>query len=596
MKKNAARTIENRYTARRVYSATKMGLVSYYQMVMSPETYSKFYENLGERYAKYENATGISLATFGNALNSDYDEDKTVLREEAKEYVIEALSYFDKNYDIMLDGANAYTWSFASHILNVPLDSSLYNLELHNVPFMGVVLHGYVEFAGSPLNMEGNLSYAMLKAIENGASVYFVLSYANTELLKEDVLLSQNYSVRYDIWQSRLVEIYSELNNVLADVQTKLIIGHSFLDGSRVADQDELLEDIAKIAEDKAAAIEEKIDIEHNAAVAAIRQAKNTAVNAAASIRGMNDYAALLNQERRSQASAQTQYLLNTWDSLISEATVDVGGTPTLDLTRVSQGTWDSFITNFQDSIVFRVVTMRSNVLVAAQTVLDAKAAYDYLVSVNAVSSVQAAAQQGVLDAVVAFEELATKYRGIPADLDETALGTFTSVEDLLNAVAFDTSVPQDTIPTDRASLEAFIMGETDVAYNGIGVEELYRAYVNLAIAHGLYDPANPEESWVNIAAIEASFNAPEGSEPDQGGGSTVGGGDTVVEETVVTNSKYNIDGSIVLVTYGETGQKFGDAGTKSFILNFNDYAVQTTLSNGVTYTVEAYGYVVITF
>ena len=52
---------------------------------------------------------------------------------------------------------------------------------------------------------------------------------------------------------------------------------------------------------------------------------------------------------------------------------------------------------------------------------------------------------------------------------------------------------------------------------------------------------------------------------------------------------KYAIDNSIVRVTYG---QNMGEA-YKTLILNFNDYAVQTVY-NGVTYTIEGYGYVVV--
>ena len=52
--------------------------------------------------------------------------------------------------------------------------------------------------------------------------------------------------------------------------------------------------------------------------------------------------------------------------------------------------------------------------------------------------------------------------------------------------------------------------------------------------------------------------------------------------------SKYNPDSSIVLVTYGEAGAPY-----KSFILNFNNYAVKTEV-NGVVYTLDAYDYVAI--
>ena len=151
--------------------------MSYYQMVLSPATYSKFYEKLAKKYSKYDDATSISLSTFGDALNSDYDENKTVLREESKHYVVEALSYFKKDYNVMVDGGNAYTWSSVDHILGIPLDSSRYNAEYASVPFVGVVLHGYVEYAGSAFNMEGDLRYFNVEFNSNGCMYLGMGSY-----------------------------------------------------------------------------------------------------------------------------------------------------------------------------------------------------------------------------------------------------------------------------------------------------------------------------------------------------------------------------------------------------------------------------------
>ncbi|MBE6701977.1 MAG: hypothetical protein E7585_00990 [Ruminococcaceae bacterium] len=583
MKKNAARTIENRYTAKRTHTATRVSLVSYYQMVMAPETYSKFYEKLGEKYAKYENATGISLASFGNALNSDFDEEKISLREESKAYVIEALAYFKQNYDVMLDGANAFTWNYADHILNVPLDSSRYNYEYKNIPFMGVVLHGYVEFAGSPLNMEGNLRYAMLKAMENGASVYFVLSYANTELLKEDILLSQNYSVRYDIWQSRLVEIYAELNAVLADVQTKLIVGHTSLTGSRIPDADELLEDIAKDAKDQIAQIEQAIEDKHKQEVAELRQARIAATEAAGKINGLTNYVTLLNQERGSVSTTSYKYLYNTWKDLLIEQ--EAG--------EILEETLVRFNQYFKDSVSYRIVGMRNNIKVAAEYFIAAKQGYEHLVRVNAIDSMQQTALAGVEEALVAYEALMTIYDGRTATVPSWE--NVSTVEELAAAVVYDTTNPVVEAPTDADVLYEFILGETPISYPGMGAEAFYESFVNLLIAQDLYDPADPTASPVNVEALLAEL-AP--ADNNNGGDDANGGenGDTLLDsaQTTVVNPKYEIDADIILVTYGEVGQKFGDAGTKSLILNFNNYAVTTTLENGSTYTIEAYGYVVI--
>ena len=247
MRKHAVRTIDDRYAYKREYMATQQKYDGYYQLAISPAYFEHFYTKFMKKYLAYDNLTGISVGSLGSALNSDFDEDEPFNREDAKGFVSSALEFIsnpENNLQVMVDGGNAYTWKYVDHILNAPIDSSRYLAASYSVPFLGVVLHGYVNFTGSPLNMEGDVSYAKLKAIENGASVYFTLSYQNTQNLKDDENLSQYYSVRYDIWFDDVVEIYNELNAEMADLQTMLITNHEFLGGVRVPDTDELDRDL----------------------------------------------------------------------------------------------------------------------------------------------------------------------------------------------------------------------------------------------------------------------------------------------------------------------------------------------------------------
>ena len=253
-RQDAVKTIDDRYASYREYSATKQKHESHYQLAISPSRFNKFYEKLTANYLKYDNVNGISVSTLGNTLNSDFDEDDPYNREDSKEFVATALSYLSglknnqgEEIELMSEGGNAFTWKFLDHMLDVSLDSSRNNDAANAVPFVGVVLHGYVSFTGAPLNMEGNIQYAMLKAIENGASPYYILSYQNTQNLKEYELLSHYYSVRYDIWKDDVIKLYGELNGVLGDVQDKLIIDHEFWTGTRVPDSDELLDDIQSV-------------------------------------------------------------------------------------------------------------------------------------------------------------------------------------------------------------------------------------------------------------------------------------------------------------------------------------------------------------
>lgn len=248
LRKHVVKTIDDRYSSKREYSPTMQKYVGYYQLAISPAYLSHFYEKFMKKYHKLDNVTGISVGTLGTALNSDFDDDEPYNREDARTFVKRALEYIagsgDQALDVMVDGGNVYTWKYVRHILNAPLDSSRYIRSSYSVPFLGVVLHGYMNFAGTPLNMEGDVEYAKLKAIENGASPYFILSYKNTEILKDYYQLSHYYSIRYDIWQEDVVELYNELNSVLKDVQSKPIVAHSFLSGMRVPDADELESDM----------------------------------------------------------------------------------------------------------------------------------------------------------------------------------------------------------------------------------------------------------------------------------------------------------------------------------------------------------------
>ena len=276
LKKHAVKTIDDRYIGKSTYSATYQTQTQDGGLALSPAYFSRFYNKLAEEYLDYSvDGTGkdlnISVATIGTDLNSDFDEDEPYNREDSKDFTIQAFKDLSDTYGkVMTTGGNAYTWQYVDYILDMPIDSSRYLSASNSVPFTGMVLHGFVEYTGSPINMEGNIQYGILKAIENGASIYFVLTYDNATLLKEDVFLSKYYSVRYDIWAGsynengefeagQLVDVYHSLNDVTHDLQDKLITDHVMLVGQRIPDEDELIadaeaEELARVEAEKKAA------------------------------------------------------------------------------------------------------------------------------------------------------------------------------------------------------------------------------------------------------------------------------------------------------------------------------------------------------
>jgi hypothetical protein len=147
----------------------------------------------------------------------------------------------------MTDIGNAYTYKYVDHILNATLDSSHLTTSSYPVPFLGMVLHGYKNYAGTPLNYTGSIDYNILKSIENGASLYYILCMQNTNYLKDDEILSKYYGVDYKTWFEDIAMNYAELNAAIGDLQSYQIVDHKIIIGERVISEDEVAQNYRRL-------------------------------------------------------------------------------------------------------------------------------------------------------------------------------------------------------------------------------------------------------------------------------------------------------------------------------------------------------------
>ena len=228
MRRYAAKTMSGRYGTFREYSYVYQKFMGFgKENLISAGALAEIYEKFSKKYNKY-NIGALSVKTMGNELNSDFNDKNPITREEAKQYIIEVLASMKEDNDkLLLSGGNAYVFPYATDIIELPLDNSGYAISTYSVPFMGIVLHGYMNYAGSAVNMEGDTKYALLKALENGAGLYFILSYRNTDLVKTSDI-SDYYSMMFDTLQDEVVEYYKALNGAIGDLQNATITAHSF--------------------------------------------------------------------------------------------------------------------------------------------------------------------------------------------------------------------------------------------------------------------------------------------------------------------------------------------------------------------------------
>ena len=240
LKKYAARAVDDRYATKQVYDPVYQKFDSFFDVCVSPDSIYELVGKFMKKYSKYE-PTGISVSTLGGDLNSNFNKDNPLNRQDAEDYIKDSLKMLNEEYSsVLAEGGNIYSVEYLDHILNLPLDASNYKYESKSVPFLGMVLHSYINYTGNVMNEAGDSTYQMLKAIENGSFLYYMLIYQNSTLLKEDEELSKYYSVRFDIWFNTIVEQYNTLNGAVGDLQLYEIVDHEFLIGERVLKPSEL--------------------------------------------------------------------------------------------------------------------------------------------------------------------------------------------------------------------------------------------------------------------------------------------------------------------------------------------------------------------
>jgi len=244
VKGNVSRMVDNRYASKQTYNAVLQDMESFYTLVINPESLDKIYNKFIKQYSKYD-LHNISVSTLGSDLNSNFDEDAPVNRDDAEAYIEQILGRIKTDgYDIMTDVGNIYAVKYVNHILNATTDSSHHIHASYTVPFFGMVLHGYVNYTGTPLNYSGTPAYDILRSIENGAALYYILCYQNTAYMKDDKILSKYYGVDYTTWFESVVESYAELNSQIGDLQSYKIVDHRVILGERVIEESEAIENL----------------------------------------------------------------------------------------------------------------------------------------------------------------------------------------------------------------------------------------------------------------------------------------------------------------------------------------------------------------
>jgi hypothetical protein len=198
-----------------------------FRYALRPASVLSFFQKFQKSYSKL-GVSGLSLGSLGSDVNGDKNEKKGENRQSALEKYTSIFATAAEDYAVMTAGGNSFSLPYADHITELPVESSGLAESDYSVPFMAMVLHGSVSYTSEAINMSGDPETALLKAVENGAGLYFELAYQNAPKLKETTQMNL-YSSDYTIWKDSLVDYYKRANAVLGDLTDDTMVNHEYV-------------------------------------------------------------------------------------------------------------------------------------------------------------------------------------------------------------------------------------------------------------------------------------------------------------------------------------------------------------------------------
>ncbi len=173
-----------------------------------------------------EPPVGLALDGVGTLLYSDFRTRPPLNREQtitAYQDLLGGLSI-----PVGLYAPNDYLWGVASAVYDLPISSSGYLYTTDTVPFLQIVLSGYVPYYGQALNFSPDLQEDLLRHADFGVYPSFFVTYEETAKILE-TRSRWIYTSSIQQWGGEIERVYGWLNDRLGPVRGASIASRTVL-------------------------------------------------------------------------------------------------------------------------------------------------------------------------------------------------------------------------------------------------------------------------------------------------------------------------------------------------------------------------------
>ncbi len=166
----------------------------------------------------------LAIDTLGSKLYANYTKGQESTREQSKQIYTELLTNKQNLYK-----PNSYLWDKTKQIFDMPMSSSQYTIFTDTIPFLQIVLKGYIPYYSPASNFNADTQQSILNIIEYGA-------YPSFYVTKEDPIniidTASNwlFTSKFSVWKEQMVNEYHTINDALKQVDGAEIINRQVLE------------------------------------------------------------------------------------------------------------------------------------------------------------------------------------------------------------------------------------------------------------------------------------------------------------------------------------------------------------------------------
>lgn len=199
---------------------------TYKSYFLAPEKTLEIAKDDREEYRKL-GMEHLAIETTGSELFSDYNKNSESSRMETMDTYRKAMAELKKNGgSLALYEPNVYAWKGLDKYFDIPMNSSSYMFVTDTVPFLQIVLKGYVPYYAPFSNFHADQEDDILRMVEYGAYPSFYLTEQSSTMLSKTPS-KDLFTSKFSSWKKDIIREHKLIEDMLSKVEGAEIIGRT---------------------------------------------------------------------------------------------------------------------------------------------------------------------------------------------------------------------------------------------------------------------------------------------------------------------------------------------------------------------------------